>query len=210
MGRQLNLCLLLLLPPTPATTPFGPPEPQEEQSAYGPEAPAQAKPIVLVLGPGRARGFAYAGVIKALKQLNIPIGAVVGSEIGSLMGALFALSQNQNQLDWWLARLKEESLKIDQSFFAKFSSDSTPGKKLEQQLRQFFGKKELKDSKIPFWIGIAEVGTNRAFLVNQGKCDRRNPRFDGNTGIFYSSAIESTWGSDPSGFTRQNTPLLCE
>ena len=48
------------------------------------------RPIVLVLGPGMARGFAFAGVLRALNEAKIPIGAVIGTEMGALVSALYA------------------------------------------------------------------------------------------------------------------------
>src|SRR4051794_36609960 len=64
-----------------ATGPFeayGPPVPpvtDQPTDVYGP-APVQLRPVVLVLGPGMARGFSYVGVIRALNEAKIPIGAI--------------------------------------------------------------------------------------------------------------------------------------
>ncbi len=45
---------------------------------------------VLVLGGGGVRGIAHIGVIKALRALEIPVGAIVGTSVGALIGALHA------------------------------------------------------------------------------------------------------------------------
>jgi NTE family protein len=47
--------------------------------------------IGLVLGGGGARGFAHIGVLRALRELKIPIDAVGGASIGSILGALVAM-----------------------------------------------------------------------------------------------------------------------
>src|SRR5260370_12926661 len=46
--------------------------------------------VVLALGGGFSRGFAHLGVIEVLEQERIPIAGIVGTSIGSLLGAAFA------------------------------------------------------------------------------------------------------------------------
>ncbi|MCI0342932.1 MAG: patatin-like phospholipase family protein [Planctomycetales bacterium] len=52
--------------------------------------PIPVRGAVLVLGGGGVRGIAHIGVLKALRTLEIPIGAVVGTSVGALVGALHA------------------------------------------------------------------------------------------------------------------------
>src|SRR5579862_6349235 len=46
--------------------------------------------IALALGGGFARGFAHLGVLEVLEQEQIPIDCIVGTSIGSLLGAAYA------------------------------------------------------------------------------------------------------------------------
>ncbi len=46
--------------------------------------------VGLALGSGAARGFAHIGVLKALTEHHIPIDAIAGSSMGSLIGSLYA------------------------------------------------------------------------------------------------------------------------
>jgi len=46
--------------------------------------------IGIALGSGAAKGYAHIGVLEVLEQANIPIDIIVGSSIGSLIGALYA------------------------------------------------------------------------------------------------------------------------
>ena len=53
------------------------------------------KPVVaLVLGGGGARGMAHIGILKVLEEARIPIDLIVGTSAGSLVGAMYATSQN--------------------------------------------------------------------------------------------------------------------
>jgi predicted acylesterase/phospholipase RssA/CRP-like cAMP-binding protein len=45
----------------------------------------------LVLGGGGPRGFAHLGVIRALEEAGVPVDAIVGTSIGAIVGALYAL-----------------------------------------------------------------------------------------------------------------------
>jgi NTE family protein len=46
--------------------------------------------IALALGGGFARGFAHLGVLQVLEEEHIPIAAIAGSSVGSMLGAAFA------------------------------------------------------------------------------------------------------------------------
>ena len=46
--------------------------------------------VALALGGGFSRGFAHLGVLEVMEQENIPIAAIVGTSIGSLLGAAYA------------------------------------------------------------------------------------------------------------------------
>ena len=63
--------------------------------------------IGLVLGGGGARGGAHVGVLKALKELRIPIDYIVGTSMGSIVGGLYAsgmsvaeIEQEMRAMDW--------------------------------------------------------------------------------------------------------------
>ena len=46
--------------------------------------------VGVVLGGGGARGFAHVGVLRALKERNIPVDLIGGNSMGALIGAQFA------------------------------------------------------------------------------------------------------------------------
>ena len=68
---------------------------------FGPQ-PVKVFPVALVLGPGLARGYAHAGVLRTLHDNKIPVGAVLGVEMGALIGAIFATSRTINEFEWKL------------------------------------------------------------------------------------------------------------
>lgn len=64
-----------------------------KDEAPSPAAPSAAAPpprIALVLGGGAARGYAHVGVIKTLESNGIRPDIIVGTSVGSVVGALYA------------------------------------------------------------------------------------------------------------------------
>lgn len=80
--------------------------------------PAVARPapkIALVLGGGGTRGFAHVGVIKALEAQGIFPDIIVGTSVGSAIGALYAAGYTGFQLQEMSIPMKEERV-IDWSW----------------------------------------------------------------------------------------------
>ena len=73
------------------------------------------KQIGLALGGGGARGFAHIGVLKVLEEVGMPIDAVSGTSIGSLMGGLYASGYSAAELEAisvshdWLAMIGQDA-----------------------------------------------------------------------------------------------------
>jgi NTE family protein len=55
--------------------------------------------IALVLGSGGPRGFAHIGVLKALEANGIRPDLIVGSSVGSMVGALYASGMSAHELE---------------------------------------------------------------------------------------------------------------
>ena len=54
--------------------------------------------VGLVLSGGGAKGFAHIGVLEVLEKEGIPIDYIVGTSIGSIIGGLYAIGYNSQQL----------------------------------------------------------------------------------------------------------------
>lgn len=74
-----------------------------------PECPAPAQPVrlALVLGGGGVRGMAHVGVLQEFENAGIPIDAIVGCSVGSLVGVLYADSPNAERLHAVLRPIKK-------------------------------------------------------------------------------------------------------
>ena len=102
----LFLLLTLMLPILPLRA-----EETEETDA----APNRQRPKVgLVLSGGGAKGMAHIGAMKVIEELGIPIDYVVGTSIGSIVGGIYALGYNAEELDSLVRSQDWNLLMLDQ------------------------------------------------------------------------------------------------
>jgi len=65
-----------------------------------PDSQAVDRPrIGLALGGGGARGAAHIGVLQVLKEMNVPIDYVAGTSMGSIVGALYAVGIQPEEIE---------------------------------------------------------------------------------------------------------------
>lgn len=110
--------------------------------------------VILVLGSGSARGFAHAGVLKALEQNHIPIDMIVGTSAGSIVGALYAGNPSASALEKLL--LKTPKDQIIQFSLIKIFSGPFRGDVFQRFLVSNIKATSFDQLKIPF----AAVATN--------------------------------------------------
>jgi NTE family protein len=67
--------------------------------------PARAR-VALVLSGGGARGFAHIGVLRALRDMRVPVDIVVGTSMGSVIGGAYAAGSSVTDLEQ-MARLTD-------------------------------------------------------------------------------------------------------
>lgn len=54
--------------------------------------------VVLALGGGGSRGLAHLGVLQALEEADIPVHGIVGTSVGSIVGAAYAVNPDAKAL----------------------------------------------------------------------------------------------------------------
>lgn len=184
--------------------PYGPPLPPSADNpttTYGPE-PILFKPVVLVLGPGMARGYAYVGAIRALEEAKIPIGAVLGTEMGAFVGALYAMDGKINRLEWAMLKFRDGTFESRGSLLPEVFQKKSRVKKLELGLSGILKGRDLGQSKLPLRIAV-EVGGDATVL-------ERGPAFNAvRAAIADPETFEpGVWNGSPAASTAKSRPLL--
>lgn len=129
------------------------------------------KKIGLALSSGGARGFAQIGVLKVLEKESIPISYIAGTSMGALIAAHYALYKNISELeDFALSFTRKDVLK---SFDLNDPRKSLiKGKKAKKILKDLFGEKRFKHTKIPLNINATALEDGSEIIFRSGKIRR--------------------------------------
>jgi predicted acylesterase/phospholipase RssA len=151
MSRALTALLTILLAACSTASKHQPgaPEAPVMNSAEAAAALKKEMPnVAVVLGPGGAKAFAHAGVIKEFQENHIPIDRIVGIEWGSLIAAAFAAHGQSHEIDWKLYRLDQVDLSSAGGFLG-FGHDRSI-KVLDGYFHDNFGDLDFSAMKLPF------------------------------------------------------------
>jgi len=86
--------------------------------------------VALVIGGGGGKGAAAIGALKYIEKSGIPIDMVVGTSVGSIIGALYSVGYSADQLD---------SLFLSQNWLHLFNDPATPKFKRFNERKHFPG-----------------------------------------------------------------------
>jgi NTE family protein len=125
--------------------------------------------IGLALGSGAAKGMAHIGVIKALREANIPIDFIAGTSMGALVGACYAVNRELAVLEQMAltSNLRKLTRLLDPKFtFIRVGL--LHGGRVENFLKPLIGDVDFKRCKIPFAAVAAEINTGAEVVLNEG------------------------------------------
>ncbi len=126
--------------------------------------------VGLVLGGGGAKGFAHAGVLRALQERGVPIDFVGGTSIGSLAAATCAFGLGPEEMREVFRRIfvatrSDRRLTVPVvSFLSSAGSD--------RALDETFGSVQIEDLEIPFFCVSTNLSTARAHVHREGSLCR--------------------------------------
>lgn len=128
--------------------------------------------IILVLGGGGARGFAHVGVLKALREANIPIDMVVGTSMGALVGSLYCSGIELEEIEkiaeyikWTdISNLGAVSL-VKMVFAEKLLSTQ----RMEEYINKMIGEKYFFQLNVPFACVATDMKTGEKIIFKEGK-----------------------------------------
>ena len=150
------------------------------------------KTVGLALGSGSSRGWAHIGAIEALEEENIPIDYVVGSSVGSYVGALYASGSLQS--------LKAFVLSMDgRKVFSYFDvvlprSGILNGTKRLKELYSFHTDAEdFSELKIPVMMVATDLATGKKVVLKSGNILNALRATMSIPGLFAPVRIKDRW-----------------
>ncbi len=141
------------------------------QTTTGPSVPTADLPkpkVALVLGGGAARGFAHVGVIRALEQEKIPVDMIVGTSVGSLIGAIYAADRNSFDLEWTAFTLEKETLFDYGLVNALTGMGVAKGDKLEAFVKSKIAAANIEDLLIPYAAVATDLNRGNRVVLDKG------------------------------------------
>lgn len=125
--------------------------------------------IALVLGGGGSRGLAHVGVLQVLQREQIPIDLIVGTSMGGIVGAAFALGMSPPeisqglQLAMTLSYPKVTVLRDFKLFSARARQD-----RFALQLKLALGDKNFSDLRIPTTLMAVDMLSGKEVMMREG------------------------------------------
>ena len=123
---------------------------------------------ILALGGGSARGLSNIGVLKVLEKHfgrgKLPFDMIVGTSIGSLIGAAYCAGHSPKELEEKAEKLSWPNI-VD---FGLHSTGLIRGGKLEGVIEEIVGDKDFEDLNIPFGLTTTDIETGEELIHTEG------------------------------------------
>ena len=120
--------------------------------------------MALVLGSGGPRGFAHIGVLKALDDAGIRPDIVIGSSVGSMVGALYAGGMSARDLE----RLAYEINVLEFFEFRALAGGLATGATIQNYVNGKVDGRAIEQLAIPFVAAATRVSDGKLALFNHG------------------------------------------
>jgi NTE family protein len=129
-----------------------------------PGAPALRTGVSLALGGGFARGFAHLGVLQVLEQNQIPIAAIAGTSVGSILGAAYASGAPLARIIATCRTLRFRDIARWRVSRLGLASNHRLGDLIER----VFESRRFEDLHIPMAVVATDLATGEPVIFTQG------------------------------------------
>lgn len=120
--------------------------------------------IGLALGGGGARGAAHIGVLEELEREQIPIDLIVGTSVGSIIGAFYAYGFPLDKLREIFAKSRLGSLPS----FRFLHKGVFSAKFIEKSCGKYIGNVQFRELSIPMAAVAADLKSGESVILQKG------------------------------------------
>lgn len=122
--------------------------------------------VGVILGPGGMRTFAHIGVLKEMARARLPVRAVVGLEWGAVIGGLFAMQGQANEVEWKAFKLSDDD--VPGSGLLSKAIQRETAKDLREFFDRTFGDQLIDRAKVDFACPSYNIRSERFGWWNRG------------------------------------------
>lgn len=144
------------------------------------------KKVALVLGGGATRGLAHIGVIKAFEENGISFDYVVGTSVGSLIGAFYAAGFNSSKMIDFAKTVDAKDIKKGIVPFVPSKLDG-----VKTLVKRFIGDVDIVDLKKKFCAVAVDVKTSNEVHFTKGNLPTIVAASCAVPGVFYPVEYEN-------------------
>ncbi|HWU68940.1 MAG TPA: patatin-like phospholipase family protein [Stenotrophobium sp.] len=122
--------------------------------------------IGLVLGGGGARGFAHIGLLRALRELNIPVDATGGSSMGAFLAALHACGYDHNEV----THIARETF-VRHNYLNDYMFPTVAmirGRKFVRRLHEIFEERQIESLRTPYFCVSTNLTRGTTMVHDRG------------------------------------------
>jgi predicted acylesterase/phospholipase RssA len=125
--------------------------------------------VGLAMSSGGTRGLAHVGVLKILKEENIPVDMVAGSSAGALFGAFFAAGWSIEKMEAYIELLKTLTHFSNWDFNIPPRTGVVKGKKARDKfLAKPLNHATFEDMQLPLYIIAGDILTGDEVIFDSG------------------------------------------
>jgi NTE family protein len=121
----------------------------------------------LVLSGGGARGFAHIGVMRAMQEARLPVDAIGGTSVGSIIGAGWASGWDYREMVKRIRRTFVDSSPTGDYTWPLLSLLS--GRRVGARLQKEFGDINIEDLPLPFFCVSTNLTRGQAAVHRRGR-----------------------------------------
>jgi NTE family protein len=122
--------------------------------------------VGVALGGGGAWAWSHIGVLRVLEKAGLPIDAVSGCSMGSVVGALVATGSNASDLEEAAREFRRRFLSVIEYRFWQMHLARVSG--LTRMLREWLGERLVNQTDIPFWPNALDVEAAEEVALTDG------------------------------------------
>ncbi|MBO7431511.1 MAG: patatin-like phospholipase family protein [Elusimicrobia bacterium] len=134
--------------------------------------PKEKRPkVIVVLGGGGARGFAHVGVLKALREAQVPIDMVVGTSMGALVGSLYCSGIKLEDIENIAEDIRWtdiSNLGLTSLLTMVTSEKLLSTEKMEKYINKLIGNKYFFQLNTPFACVATDIKTGEKIIFKEG------------------------------------------